>query len=216
MEQVSIAATVRTETGKGAARKLRRQGMLPGILYGRKTEPVPLAVDFHGFWKVLNRIPRSRLLCNLELGDQGPRLALVKDLQLHPVSDQIRHVDFYEVYMDEPVETEVPVRTVGKARGVEIGKGVLQVIRRTLRISCLPTDIPDALEVEVSALDVGDALHVSDIEPPAGIRLLDAPHLAVVTVSGAGGGMEEPAEEGEEAEEILEEAPAEAPEAEEE
>ncbi len=188
MDQVSLSAIIRTKTGKSVARKLRKQGILPAVLYGPKTKSIPLAVSAHEFKKIITKIPRQQVLFTLELKNEGEqeavekRTALVKELQLHPVSDEIRHIDFYEVFMDEEVETEVPIKIVGTAKGVETGKGMLELLRRTLTISCLPLSIPKEIPVDVSDLDVGDALHVEDLKAEDGITFVDDPDTTIVTV----------------------------------
>ncbi len=210
MKQVEIEAQIRNRFGKGVARKLRRQGFIPGVLYGPKTDPVPLSVDQHEFNKILSTAKGERLLFSLNLRDNGTtqgRLALVKELQLHPVNDEIRHVDFYEVFMDEEVTVNVPVSIAGKARGVEEG-GVLEIIQRTVEVSCLPMSIPKELQLDVTALEIGDALHVKDLTPPEGVRFLDDPDTTLVTVVGATV-QEERAEEEEEEEEAAATGPEE-------
>ncbi len=201
MKQVEIEAQVRTKSGKSVARKLRKQGMIPGVLYGPKTDPVPLSVNLYEFKKLLYAAKGERLVFSLNLrdnGSTGSRLALVKELQLHPVNDEIRHVDFYEVFLDEEVTVSVPIKPVGKAKGVEEG-GLLEIIHRTVEVSCLPMAIPKEIKVDVTHLGIGDALHVEDVTPPEGVRLLDEPKLTLMTVVGAeveeGTGEEE--EEGE-------------------
>jgi len=129
-------------------------------------------------------------------GDSNSHTALIKDLQLHPVDDQICHVDFYEALMDEEVQVEVPIAAVGKAKGVETDMGVLEIIQRTVKISCLPLAIPREIQVDVSDLGLGDAVHVADITPPEGVRLLDDPETALMTVVTSA--AEEPEEEKEE------------------
>lgn len=187
MKQVAVDAFIRTERGKGAARQLRRAGSLPAVLYGPKTEPISISLDAHEFNKIMNSSHGEQILFTLKLknnGDSGSFMTLVKELQLHPVNDAIRHVDFYQVSLDQEVEVEIPVAIVGKAKGVEIEKGVLEIIQRTVRVSCLPMAIPREIQVDVSNLDLGDASHVSDVIPPEGVRLLEDPKTTLVTVVG--------------------------------
>lgn len=197
MKQVTVAVQLRSGTGKGAARKLRRAGQIPGVFYGPKTKPVVLAVQRKEFRKILSTASRQQVFV-LDLGDQagnGQKLAMIKELQLHPVNDDIRHVDFYEVFLDQEVEADVPISLVGKAKGVEVDNGVLQVIRRTLRVSCLPMGMPKELNIDVSDLGLGEAIHVADVRPPEGVRLLDDGKLTLVTIVGAGVTEEAAAEE---------------------
>ena len=204
MIQYDLEAEVRDRTGKGVARKLRRAGKIPGVLYGPRNAPLPLAVKAHEFQKALGRSKGEQVLFTLKLtgAGEGSRLALVKELQRHPVSDAIRHVDFYEVFMDQEVRVEVPVAVVGKAKGVEHG-GMLEILLRTVEVMALPQNIPNEIQVDVSGLDIGDALHVRDITPPEGVKITEDASAAVVTVIGMEApeeAEEEEAEEGEEGE----------------
>ena len=205
MLKFEMEATVRDKTGKGVARKLRAEGLIPAILYGPGSTPVPLAVNAFDLQKLLTRAKGERILCTLNLKNNGAseqRLALIKEFQFHPVNDSIQHIDFYEVSMDRELHVEVPVKLVGKAKGVEVEKGVLEIKRRTLEVACLPTNIPDEIEVDVTDLGLGEAIHIGDIEPPEGVRIIDPPRLTIVTIVGSGA-MEAATEE--EAEEGLEE-----------
>jgi large subunit ribosomal protein L25 len=185
MKNVAIDIHARTKAGKGVARKLRHAGQTPGVLYGPKAETISLSVNTHEFNKLLNSAGGEPLLFTLNLknnGDSSSHTALIKDLQLHPVEDKIRHIDFYEVLMDEEVQVEVPITAVGKAKGVEIDMGVLEIIQRTVKISCLPLAIPRNIQINVSDLGLGDAVHVSDITAPEGVRLLDDPETTLMTI----------------------------------
>ncbi len=187
MKQVEIDAQIRTESGKGVARKLRKDGQIPGVLYGPRTETIPLSVNQHEFKKILIAAKGEQLLFSLNLRNNGAtdkHLTLIKELQLHPVNDEIRHIDFYKVQVDEEVTVNVPMAITGKAKGVEEG-GVLEIIQRTLEISCLPLSIPKEIQVDVTELGIGDALHVADITPPEGVRFLNDPETTLLTVVGA-------------------------------
>ncbi len=195
--------TKREKTGKEIARKLRGQGMIPGVLYGPGADPIPLAVRANELKKVLFRYRGEQILFNLNVEDNGSslqKMALVKELQYHPVTDEIIHVDFYEISMDREVEVEVPIEVVGKAKGVERG-GHLQLLLHTMTVSCLPGAIMDKIEVDVSDLDIGDVVHVRDLTPPEGVRYLDHPDEPVVTI------LAPEAEEEAKEEEVVEEAP---------
>jgi len=184
MKQVQLNVSVRHRTGKEIAKKLRRQGFIPGIIYGPETDPIPLTVKGNELKKILFRYRGEQVLFNLILEDNGSslqKMALVKELQYHPVTDEIIHVDFYEISMEREVEVEVPIEIVGKAKGVERG-GHLQILLHTMTVACLPSSIPDRIEVNVSDLDIGDVIHVRDLVPPEGIRYLDGPDDPVVTI----------------------------------
>jgi large subunit ribosomal protein L25 len=200
MKHVAIETQVRTKAGKGVARKLRRAGQTPGVLYGPKAETIPLSVNTRELNMLLNSAGGEPLLFTLNLrnnGDSSSHTALIKDLQLHPVDDKIRHVDFYEVLMDEEVQVEVPITAVGKAKGVEIDMGVLEIIQRTVRISCLPLAIPRDIQINVSDLGLGDAIHIADVMPPEGVRLMDDPEMTLITIVASRAEEEEKEEEAE-------------------
>ncbi len=184
MRQVSFTVEVRKKTGKEAAKKLRKQGLIPAILYGPQTDPMPLTVRLNELKKILLRYRGEQIIFNLTVQDNGQsmqKMALIKELQYHPVTDEIIHADFYEVRMDRPVEVDVPVEIVGKAKGVERG-GLLEVLMHEITVSCLPDRIPDRIEIDVSGLDVGDTLHVRDLTPPEGVRFAEDPEAPVVTI----------------------------------
>ncbi len=203
MKTVELNVAVRHKTGKEIARKLRNQGLIPAIIYGPGSEPVPLAVKANELKRILYRYRGEQILFNLTLEDNGSttqKMALVKELQYHPVTDEILHVDFYEISMEREVEVEVPIELVGKAKGVEAG-GHLQQLLHTMTVACLPGAIPDKIQVDVSGLEIGDVLHVRDLTPPEGVRYLDNPDEPVVTILA-------PEETEEAVEEVTEEAEA--------
>lgn len=207
MKQVTMETQVRTKSGKGVARKLRSSGMLPGVLYGKKTEPVALAVNDHSFNRTLENAKGEKVLFTLEIKDNGSsqkRLAVVKDIQRHPVNERIRHVDFYEVFMDEEIKISVPITLVGKAKGVEIDKGIMDIIQREIEVACYPNNMPDEIQMHVTRLGLGEALHASDVLLPEGVRLLEDPRTTLVTITGSGfEAVEKTAEEIEEEKEVL-------------
>ncbi|HIE32481.1 MAG TPA: 50S ribosomal protein L25/general stress protein Ctc [Thermodesulfobacteriaceae bacterium] len=184
MKQVPFTVEVRKKTGKEMAKKLRRQGLIPAILYGPQTDPLPLVAKLNELKKILQRYRGESLIFNLTVVDNGntsQRMALIKELQYHPVTDEIIHADFYEIRMDRPVEVDVPIKVVGKAKGVEKG-GLLEVIMREITVACLPNQIPDSIEVDVTELDMGDTLHVRDLTPPEGMKFVEDPDEPVVTI----------------------------------
>ncbi len=184
MKQIEFTANVRHKTGKEIARKLRAQGLIPAVIYGPGSEPIPLTVKANELKKVLYRYREEQIIFNLTLEDNGSsikKMALVKELQYHPVTDEILHVDFYEISMEREVEVEVPIELVGKAKGVEAG-GHLQQLLQTMTVACLPKAIPDKIEIDVTDLGLGDVLKVRDLTPPEGVRYLDHPDEPIVTI----------------------------------
>ena len=206
MIQIDLDAQIRTQSGKGVARKLRKDGRIPAVLYGPKIEPISLSVNAHEFDKILIKAEGEQVIFTLKL-DDDERLALVKELQRHPVNDRVRHIDFYAISVEDKVEVEVPIKPVGKAKGVELSGGVLEMIQRTITIKCLPLAIPKEIEVDISDLDVGDAIHISDLTPPEGVEFTEPPDTTLITV--VGGTVQEEEEEIEEEEMEEEGAPEE-------
>jgi len=209
-----LVARYREATGKGAARKLRSNKEIPAIFYGPGTDPVPLAVDYPEMESLIKDASTDNIIFSLKIqrGKRSEtRKAILKDLQIHPLKDTMVHADFYEISMDRVITVDVTIDLVNTPVGVENG-GVLQQVRRELTISCLPGKIMDSLEVDVSGLDIGDALHIEDIELPEGVESDQEGHLTVAVVAAPTAveeEVEEEAEEIEEAAEVEEEVPAE-------
>jgi large subunit ribosomal protein L25 len=184
MEIRELTVERRPASGKGAAKRLRREGRVPGILYGARLEPTPLSVSPKELQRVLHARAGGSVLVNLRFpGEADARAAVVRDLQFDPVRDTMVHVDLQSVRMDEEITVEVPIRVVGEAAGVKEQSGVLAVLLRTVDVSCLPTLIPDRLDVDVSPLRIHDVITVADLKLPEGVRCTLAPGQAIVTVS---------------------------------
>ena len=207
MEQIDLKAQVRTTTGKGPARALRRDGRIPAVLYGQKTDSIMLSIDFKEFELILKKANIGSVLLNLQIqnGKTITRPAMIKELQTNPVTGAFLHVDFYEIDMQRKITVSVPVVTRGKCAGVEEG-GLLQIVRRELELLCLPTAIPEAIEVDITDLTIGDSVHVQEIALPGDVELTEETDFTVITVL-APKVEEEPVEEEEleEGEEVAEE-----------
>jgi large subunit ribosomal protein L25 len=184
MEQVALESFIRKPSGKGGARSLRRSGAIPAIFYGPETEPVPIQVVKSTLEKTLKMQTSENILYQLTIkgNDQETvKTVMLKELQKNPIDRSILHLDFYEVSLFKEIDVTVGLKITGKAPGVEMG-GILQEISRDLEVRCLPTNIPNHIEVDVSALEIGDSLHAGDVKLPEGIRLLSDAHLTLVTV----------------------------------
>ena len=184
MSETALVVEARTSTGKGAARRLRAEGRIPAILYGRGRESLPLALDPRALERILRAGGANTLL---DLTVEGhpeikDTVALVKELQRDPLRGTIVHADLYAVDLNRTVRVEVPVHLVGKARGLEFG-GILEHTLREIELECLPRAIPDFIEVDVTALEVGDVLHARDIQLPEGVTMVTDPEQAVVAVA---------------------------------
>jgi len=185
MEITELAAQVRKEHKKGPARRLRQQGFVPAIFYGRSAENILLAVNNKELLK-LHKDKKDHSFIKLLIDDGGnkkiEKLSLIKELQVQPLTGKFYHADFYEVDMKHKLTLDVLLRFIGKAIGVENG-GELQHIKREVKISCLPANLPDHIDVDVSALDIGDSIKVKELKLPEGITVLDPPDAAVAAVA---------------------------------
>ena len=215
MTTVALAAQSRIETGKGVARSLRRQALIPAVFYGPEVDPVPLILQSRDLEKLITTGAGENILIDLNIEDgkstQSHR-AMIREIQVDPVKQNILHVDLYAISMDKKISVEVPITLTGTALGVSEEGGILQQVSRTLEISCLPDRIPEAFELEVTALAIGDSLHVSDLEIPEGVDVLAEDELTIASVVPPTKVEEiepEVLEEEEEGEEVDEEAEAE-------
>ncbi len=182
---VELNVQVRTRTGRGVSRRLRREEAVPAILYGPKTAPVPLAVPAMRLLKLLREMGEESKLLRLVIGDgedRQIRQALIREVQTHPVRRRFLHVDFYEVPLDLPIVVDVPVELDGESIGEKKG-GVLDLIRRTLSVRCLPGEIPDRVHIDISNLDLGSSIHVSDLVGRVPFELVDDGSFAVVAIA---------------------------------
>ncbi|MBW1677668.1 MAG: 50S ribosomal protein L25/general stress protein Ctc [Deltaproteobacteria bacterium] len=211
MEIFDLKSTQRNTFGKNSARALRRQGLIPAVLYGPKTESVPLTISPLDLDNVYKASGTERVVLNLIIENGGTQnaTAVVKEVQASPVTGQYLHIDFYEISLDEEIVVNVPIEVTGRSKGVERG-GFLQVVRYELEISCLPADMPDKIEVDVTGLDIGDSIHIGDIDLGDKVRLLADTGFTVATVVAP---TVEEEEIPEEELEVAEEAPAEEAEA---
>ena len=214
MEQINLNVRIRKTTGNSPARAMRREGRIPAVLYGPKTEPMLLSVDSREFEQIVKKSTIGSVLLNLLIqnGETKSRPAMVKELQTHPVTQRFLHVDFYEIDMQRKIRVMVPVVIKGKAKGVEEG-GLLQITRREIEVLCLPTEIPEAFEVDVTNLDIGDAIHSEDIQATGNIEIIEEADVTVVSVLAPKVEVEavEAVVEGEEAEAAAEGAAEEEP-----
>jgi large subunit ribosomal protein L25 len=216
MPQLNLAAQVRTDVGKGAARRLRRNDQVPAIFYGPNSQPVMLAVKYLDLKTLLKSTGSENVIFQLQIesGQGGSsKTVMLKELQADPIKPVYYHADFYEISMDKELTLNVPVHLVGTPVGASKG-GILQHVQRDLSVSCLPGNLVEFLEVDVTALDIGNAVHVKDLVLPEGMKtaedgettiaVVTAPHVVAEKV-------EEEVAEGEKVEEAEAEEPKEEP-----
>jgi large subunit ribosomal protein L25 len=169
-KQVKLKAERRSAVGRSAARKLKARGIIPAIIYGGKNEAQALQVSAREIRAMLSHASGENILVELEIdGESSNRSALVQEIQHSPVGGDIMHIDFHAVSMDEEIHAEVPLEAIGVANGVKNFGGLLEQSLRSLAVECLPRDLPDRITVDVSNLNIGDSIHVRDIQMPAGV-----------------------------------------------
>jgi large subunit ribosomal protein L25 len=185
MEVTDLAAQVRKEQKKGPARRLRQKGLVPAIFYGRSAENILLAVKNDELVKLYkNKKDHAFIKLIIDEGSKKKteKLSLIKELQVQPLTGKFYHADFYEVDMKHKLTVDVSLRFVGKPIGVENG-GELQHIKREVKVSCLPANLPDHIDVDVARLDIGDSIKIKELIIPEGITVLDLPDSAVASVA---------------------------------
>ena len=183
MEATELKACIRKESGKGPARRIRKEGLIPAVFYGRGEEAVSLSVNAAGLRKIIKEKGGNvfiRLL--IEGQERQERLSLIKELQIEPVSRRFYHADFYEIRMDHKLTIDIPLRFVGTPIGVENG-GELQHLKRDIKVSCLPAAMPDFIDVDVSGLEIGASIKIQDLQIPEGVEVLDPGDVGVAIVS---------------------------------
>ena len=181
MSTASLSASVRAETGKGAARKIRQAGSIPAVIYGHGREPQSLTLNTRDTDKLLKTIAISSTVIELDIDGKTAR-TLIREVQRHPFKRTITHIDFQELVAGETVSVQIPIVYVGVPEGVRLEGGLLDQIMHQLHVEVDPSSIPNHIDVDVSALKVGKSLHVSDLVLAAGIKVLDEPGNTVCIV----------------------------------
>jgi large subunit ribosomal protein L25 len=181
MPEIVVAAEKRTETGKNVNRRLRTRGLIPGVLYGAKSETTPVSVSPKEIGSILRSATGENTLFDLELGGTRRRVIL-KEFQLEPIKGRILHADFYEVALDKVLEIKVHVELTGVPVGVKVQGGILDFVTRELEVECLPADIPEKIVVDVSELELGKHVRVGELKMPEKVKLLTDPGLVVAHV----------------------------------
>src|SRR5258705_3979198 len=181
MAEMVVNAKTRDERGKNAARRLRREGMIPGLVYGGKGDNVAVAVDPKALQKVLRSEAGRNAILKLDIAGKSAN-AILKSWQVDPIKETFLHADFYRIAMDVAIRVTVPVAVKGEARGVKVDGGILELIMRDVEVECLPGDIPEHIDIDVSDLGLNGALRVSDLPVPAKVKILEAPDQVVVHV----------------------------------
>ncbi len=169
-KQVKLKAELRPNVGRSAVRKLRARGLIPAVIYGGNDKPQPLQLTARDINAMMSQASGENVLVEIEIAGERPsRTALVQEVQHSPVRGDIRHVDFHAISMDQMIQAEVPLEPTGTAVGVKTFGGLLEQSLRALTVECLPSDLPDRITVDVSQLNIGDSIHVRDIQLPSGV-----------------------------------------------
>ena len=189
--QLKINAQPRTESGRNAVKKIKSAGFVPAVIYGAKDPARNLQLVERELDNLLAHATGESVLVEVAIGAET-KTALIQEIQHHPVTGKVLHLDLHAVAMDELLTAEVTITTTGEAAGVTTGGGVLETTLHTVEVECLPGDLPDAITVDISALQIGDSIHVRDLKVPRGVTILNDADLTVVSVA-APTVMDEPA-----------------------
>jgi len=211
-QQTVIKAAVRNEKGKGSVRKLRSKKIIPAVLYGHKVDPVMLAIENSEIVKAFKTGDDTTLIKVLidNQGKTDEKLVMIRETQRHPVKNNILHLDLFAVNVKEKIHAPVHIRTTGESPGIKLG-GILRQIMREIEVRAFPTEIPQHFEVDISNLEIGDSLQVSDLNAPENVQLLvdeSAPILSIMPPTVIKEDEPEEGEEGEEGEEAVAEGDA--------
>ena len=182
MPTAQLSASTRNSSGKGAARKLRSAGQIPAVIYGHAREPQPLAVPTREFEKLLERVSAESTVIDLDVSGTVAR-TLIREIQRHPFKKQILHIDFQELVAGEKVSVNVPIVLTGTPEGVRVSGGILSQVMSELTIRVDPVNIPRRIEADVTNVAIGHSLHVSDLNVPDGVEILDDAEATVAVVS---------------------------------
>jgi large subunit ribosomal protein L25 len=181
MQQLRLEAQLREVTGKGSARMIRRNGMVPGILYGLEKDNALLQIDEKNLYAIMETEGFESSLINLDIDDIGSEIAIIKEVQRNPINREILHTDFMRISLEQEITVRIPIVSLGNPLGVRVSGGVQEFTHRELEIRCLPTAIPDHLELEVTDMVIGDFIRISDINS-GDIEILDDPETIIVTI----------------------------------
>ena len=185
-KQQKITAQTRLTTGRSAVKKIKKQGLVPAVVYGGHDQPVSLTLKAREIGNLLAHATSEHVLVDLEITDGGTttnRLALIQEVQHDAIRRDVLHVDFHAVRADEKLHSEIPVEPFGEPDGVKNHGGLLELNMHSIEVECLPKDLPEIIRIDVSALGVGDAIHIKDIQLPAGVTARGDGDLTVVRVA---------------------------------
>jgi large subunit ribosomal protein L25 len=182
MRQFDVTAEIRSETGKNVARRLRATGRIPAILYGHKENALPLSLDPKELTAVLRSGSGHNTIFSLNIRDRGTTSVMIKDWQHDPIKENLLHADLLRIAMDETLQIQVPIMAVGEPKGVKVQGGIFEFVLREVEVECLPADIPEHITIDVSDLEIGSNVRVSDLPVNPKIKILSDSDLVVAHV----------------------------------
>jgi large subunit ribosomal protein L25 len=191
-KKTSLKAAPRLRTGSGRLNQMRREGWIPSVIYGKGTTNLNLKVDAKTFDDLLAHSSSENILINLEIEGEGTRLAFLQSIQHDPLSGKTLHADFRSIDENTAITAHIPTHLNGESAGVKAG-GLIEQYVHAIEITCLPNDLPETIEVDISGLHIGDSLHIGDITLPAGVRATHAADVVVAHVGKAAGAVSEDA-----------------------
>lgn len=194
MERVSINAVSRTETGKIAARKFRANGQVPAVVYGKGKAPINIAVDAQEMKPVVYGDTYSTHIFDLSITDSETLPVMILEVQRNPISRQLVNVDFHVISLDVKVHTHVPLALKGEPTAIKRG-AILERLHGEVQVECLPMLMPDHIEVDISQMELGDAIHASDLQLPPNVVLISSPDEVLIVLAAPQKGIEEVSEE---------------------
>ena len=196
MEILELNATMRTSAGNSPSRALRREGNIPAVLYGPGSESVLLSISSLDLEHALKKGVVSQIIFNLAVqnAQTGSRTAMIKEMQIHPMSRKFLHVDFYEISKDRKITVNVPVVVKGKAKGIEEG-GMLQIIEREIEVLCLPFEVPESIQIDITDLGIGDSIHVKDLKVAENVEIPADNNYTILTILSTKSDEKSPGEE---------------------
>ncbi len=180
MKETTITAKMRPDRRKGPARRTRQEGYIPGVVYGPETQPFGVAIEQREFHAAMKAVEGTSII-NLDVEGQKTKV-VIREIQRDPITSNVIHLDFHAISMNKPINVSVPIRFIGTPVGVKTDGGIMQVTMRELAVSCLPADIPEHVEVDVTDLHIGDSVHVQDLSIP-GTRIVSEPQRTVVVIA---------------------------------
>lgn len=181
-----LSAQVRSGVGRTAVRKIKTAGLVPAVMYSKKDEALNLQVNAREISLLLSHATSEHILVDLEIADGAQvtnKLALIQEVQHHPLRRNVLHVDFHAVRADERIHAKIPVETIGESTGVKNKGGTLEIILHELDVECLPMDLPEVIRIDITTLDVGQSLHIKEIAMPNGVHPKLSGDVAIIHVS---------------------------------